>query len=61
MKLIARGRTVVIIAHRLSAVRQCDRIITLEKGVIVEDDTHENLANAGGRYSDLLRHQTGTA
>ncbi len=61
MKLIARGRTVVIIAHRLSAVRQCDRIITLEKGVIVEDDTHENLANAGGRYSDLLRHQTGAA
>jgi len=61
MKMIARGRTVVIIAHRLSAVRQCDRIITLEKGVIVEDGTHENLAKSGGRYSELLRHQMGAA
>jgi ATP-binding cassette, subfamily B, bacterial HlyB/CyaB len=61
MKMIARGRTVIIIAHRLSAVRQCDRIITLEKGVIVEDDTHENLAKSGGRYSELLRHQMGAA
>lgn len=61
MKMIARGRTVIIIAHRLSAVRQCDRIITLEKGVIVEDDTHENLARSGGRYSELLRHQMGAA
>ncbi len=59
MKLMARGRTVLIIAHRLSAVRQCDRIITLEKGRIVEDGTHEALAKAGGRYASLLKHQAG--
>mgnify|MGYP000379592975 CR=1 FL=1 len=61
MKLIARGRTVIIIAHRLSAVRQCDRIITLEKGRLMEDGTHDALANADGRYASLLRHQAGAA
>lgn len=61
MKLIARGRTVIIIAHRLSAVRQCDRIITLEKGRLMEDGTHDALANADGRYASLLRHQAGVA
>lgn len=61
MKLIARGRTVIIIAHRLSAVRQCDRIITLEKGKVTEDGTHDALSAAGGRYATLLRHQEGAA
>lgn len=61
MKRIARGRTVIIIAHRLSAVRQCDRIITLEKGRVMEDGTHDSLSAAGGRYASLLRHQVGVA
>jgi subfamily B ATP-binding cassette protein HlyB/CyaB len=59
MKQIAHGRTVFIIAHRLSSVRQADRIITLDRGRIVEDGTHEELAHTGGRYANLLRLQAG--
>ena len=59
MRQIVKGRTVIIIAHRLSAVRQCDRIITVEKGRIVEDGTHEDLSQADGRYAALLRIQGG--
>jgi subfamily B ATP-binding cassette protein HlyB/CyaB len=57
MRKIVEGRTVIIIAHRLSAVRNCDRIITVEKGRIVEDGTHDQLAQANGRYASLLKLQ----
>ena len=59
LKLIAQGRTVLIIAHRLSAVRQCHRIITVEHGEIVEQGTHDELLRAGGRYSQLHARQMG--
>lgn len=59
MKAMARGRTVLIIAHRLSAIRQCDRIITLERGRIAEIGTHESLLKHGGRYAALYRRQMG--
>lgn len=59
MRQIVKGRTVIIIAHRLSAVRQCDRIITIDKGRIVEDGSHEDLAKSEGRYASLLRIQGG--
>ena len=59
LKAMAMGRTVVIIAHRLSAVRQCDHIIALEQGRIVERGTHDQLLRAGGRYADLHRRQMG--
>jgi subfamily B ATP-binding cassette protein HlyB/CyaB len=59
MAEIARGRTVFIIAHRLSTVRRTDRIITLDRGRIVEDGPHENLINSGGRYASLYRLQAG--
>src|SRR5690349_34596 len=59
MKQIAQGRTVFIIAHRLSSVRQTNRIITIDRGRIVEDGTHEELARTGGRYATLLRLQAG--
>ncbi|SHI14080.1 type I secretion system permease/ATPase [Desulfofustis glycolicus] len=53
MRQICRGRTVFIIAHRLSSVRHADRIITLERGRIDENDTPEALLAAGGRYATL--------
>lgn len=56
---ISRGRTVIIIAHRLSAVRDCDRIIALEKGRIVEGGTHDELLRLGGRYAELHNRQAG--
>ena len=58
---MAVGRTVVIIAHRLSAVRSCDRIIVMEQGRIVEAGGHEALLSIGGRYADLHARQTGLA
>jgi len=59
MRRIAQGRTVIIIAHRLSAVRNCHRIITIEKGRIVEDGHHDELVKTDGRYASLLRLQGG--
>jgi len=59
MRGISQGRTVIIIAHRLAAVRQADRIITVERGRIVEDGTHDELLRRGGRYAALWRHQLG--
>ncbi|MGS0740865.1 type I secretion system permease/ATPase [Glaciimonas sp. GG7] len=60
MDQICAGRTVFIIAHRLSAVRIAERIITVEKGEIVEEGTHDELIQRwGGRYASLWQHQTG--
>jgi ATP-binding cassette, subfamily B, bacterial HlyB/CyaB len=59
MALICQDRTVIIIAHRLSAVRLAQRIITIEGGRIVEDGTHDALLRRGGRYAALYRHQIG--
>jgi ATP-binding cassette, subfamily B, bacterial HlyB/CyaB len=59
MRQIARGRTVFIIAHRLSTVRRADRLITIERGRIVEDGTHDELIGKGGRYATLYRVQAG--
>jgi subfamily B ATP-binding cassette protein HlyB/CyaB len=58
MSAIVKGRTVIIIAHRLSAVRICHRIVALDRGRIVEDGTHAELLRLGGRYADLWRRQT---
>jgi ATP-binding cassette subfamily B protein len=58
---VARGRTVVVIAHRLSTVRDADRIWVLENGTISEAGTHDELADANGLYAALWRVQTGTA
>ena len=59
MREMARGRTVFIIAHRLSAVRNADRIITIERGRLVEDGTHDELIKTEGRYASLHRLQAG--
>ena len=60
MRRICKGRTVLIIAHRLAAVRDADRIITVEAGQVIEDGTHEELLRNGGRYSKLYQLQAGT-
>jgi subfamily B ATP-binding cassette protein HlyB/CyaB len=59
MKEIAKGRTVIIVAHRLSTVRRTDRIVTIDRGRLVEDGTHEELVKTGGRYATLYRLQAG--
>ncbi|WP_339774685.1 type I secretion system permease/ATPase [uncultured Thalassospira sp.] len=59
MRRICEGRTVLIIAHRLAAVRRADRIITVEEGQVIEDGTHEELIIKGGRYSKLYKLQSG--
>jgi subfamily B ATP-binding cassette protein HlyB/CyaB len=59
MKDIANGRTVLVIAHRLSTVRTADRIVTLDRGRLVEDGSHDALIKTGGRYASLHRLQGG--
>jgi subfamily B ATP-binding cassette protein HlyB/CyaB len=59
MKDIASGRTVLVIAHRLSTVRTADRIVTLDRGRLVEDGSHDALIKTGGRYASLHRLQGG--
>jgi len=61
LRKIARGRTVIIIAHRLSAVRQCNRIVTVEAGEITEQGNHDELLRRGGRYAQLHAKQMGIA
>ena len=58
MREIVKGRTVFIIAHRLMAVRVADRILTIERGRVVEDGTHEELVRHGGRYAALYAMQS---
>ncbi len=52
-----RGRTVVVVAHRLSTVRNADHIIVVDSGRIVETGTHESLIALGGTYYNLVKNQ----
>ena len=55
------GRTSLVIAHRLSTVREADQILVIEAGQVAERGTHEELLAAGGLYADLyitqFKHQ----
>ena len=56
---LMEGKTVIAIAHRLSTLREMDRIIVLSGGEIAEDGTHEQLLTRGGIYAGLWSHQAG--
>jgi subfamily B ATP-binding cassette protein HlyB/CyaB len=59
MHAICKGRTVIIIAHRLSTVRGAQRIIVMEKGQIIEQGKHEELLQLKGQYARLQALQGG--
>jgi len=59
LESIAQNRTMLIIAHRLSTVAACDRIIVIDKGELKESGTHEELIRQGGIYSELHQKQQG--
>jgi ATP-binding cassette subfamily B protein len=53
MQLLARGRTTLVVAHRLQTTRNADRIVLLEDGVVAEQGDHDELVSLGGRYAGL--------
>lgn len=55
---LARGRTTIIIAHRFSTIEHADRILVLDKGVLVQEGTHEQLVAQPGKYRDLFEAQS---
>ena len=58
LRKVRQGRTVLIVSHRVSSVKDADHIVVLEEGRIVERGTHEMLVGKGGYYADLYRRQT---
>ena len=57
LRELRRGRTVVIVSHRISSVKDADQIVVLDEGRIVERGSHDELLEAGGFYADLYRRQ----
>ncbi len=56
---LMKGRTTIVIAHRLSTLKQMDRIIVFDNGKIIEDGTHQELLAQRGKYFQLWQHQVG--
>jgi ATP-binding cassette subfamily B protein len=59
LKSVSRGKTTLVIAHRLSTVADAERIVVLHQGRVAESGTHEELLAAGGRYAEMWRLQNG--
>jgi ATP-binding cassette, subfamily B, bacterial len=59
LEQLAEGRTTIVIAHRLSTVRDADQIAVLDRGAVVERGTHDELLAAGGRYAALVARDEG--
>lgn len=57
MQAFFKGRTVVVVAHRLSTVKNADKIVVLDKGKIVEEGTHQELVEKQGAYYHLVKNQ----
>jgi ABC-type multidrug transport system fused ATPase/permease subunit len=54
-----KGRTAIVVAHRLSTIQKMDRIVVLDDGKIIESGTHKKLIQLGGLYAQLWSHQSG--
>lgn len=49
-----KGRTTIVVSHRLSAIKTADRIVYIEKGKVVEEGTHEELIKLNGRFFEMI-------
>ena len=59
LRALSRGRTTLVVAHRLSTIREADRILVIHDGRVAEEGTHAQLLEAGGRYARLWSKQAG--
>jgi ATP-binding cassette subfamily B (MDR/TAP) protein 7 len=60
IKQLGKDRTSIIVAHRLSTIQDCDEIIVLDQGKVIERGTHQELQEKNGRYTELLKMQIST-
>ena len=57
LERLMKGRTSIVIAHRLATIRDADRILVLDAGRLIDEGTHAELVEKGGRYAELAKLQ----